>query len=152
MTGWRPGSTPASSRWSEVADPLVRASWAGTVAFTLSAVVAVAVAAARPVAAVVAVALFVAGTVAFLVALVRAAGRSRTETLSVAGIFFLQGSAPPDVRRQLLASLAVEVGAAFTAAGLRPYTSLAFGILVPVYGLGLAGLWGATRGAYAPRG
>ena len=135
-----------------MADLLVRASWAGTLALLVTSAVAVPVEDARPVAAAVAVALFVAGTVAFLVALARAAGRSRTESLSVAGIFFLQGSAPRDVRRHLLASLAVQVIVAFTAAGLRPYTSLAFAILAPTYGLGVAGLWGATRGAYAPRG
>ena len=135
-----------------MADPLVRASWSGTAAFVVTAAVAVGVDGARPVAVAVAVVLFVIGTVACLVALARAAGRSRTETLSVPGIFFLQGSAPTDVRRHLLASLAVEVVTAFTAAGLRPYTSLAFGILAPMYGLGMAGLWGATRGAYAPRG
>lgn len=133
-------------------DRLVRASWSGTVVFTVTSALAVAIDGLRPLAAGVAIALFVAGTVAFLVALARAAGRSRTETLSVGGIFFLQGSAPPDVRRLLLASLAVEVIVAFTAAGLRPYTALAFGILAPTYGLGVAGLWGATKGAYAPRG
>jgi hypothetical protein len=56
------------------------------------------------------------------------------------------------VRRHLLASAAVEVVVALLTAGLRPYTGLAFGILVPVYGLGLAGLWGATRGTYEARG
>lgn len=135
-----------------MADRLVRASWSGTVVFSITSALAVAVEGLRPLAAGVAIALFAAGTVVFLVALVRAAGRSRTETLSVAGIFFLQGSAPPDVRRLLLVSLVLEVVVAFTTAGLRPYTTLAFGILAPTYGLGVAGLWGATRGAYARRG
>ena len=135
-----------------MSDALVRASWSGTVVFAVTSALAVVSESVRPLAAGVAIALFVAGTVAFLMALVRAAGRSRQETLSVAGIFFLQGSAPPRVRALLLVSLAVEVAVAFTAAGLRPYTSLAFAILAPLYGLGLTGLWGATRGAYAPRG
>jgi hypothetical protein len=51
-----------------------------------------------------------------------------------------------------LTSVAVEVVVAFTTAGLRPYTNLAFGILVPIYGLALVGLWGATRGRYEARG
>jgi hypothetical protein len=133
-------------------DSLVRATWSGTAVFAVTAVLAVGVEGLRPLAGGVAVALFVAGTVAFLVALFRAAGRSRTETLSVAGIFFLQGSAPAEVRRQMLLSLTVQVVVALVTAGLRPYTSLAFGILAPTYGLGVAGLWGATKGAYAPRG
>jgi hypothetical protein len=28
---------------------------------------------------------------------------------------------------------------------------LAFGILTPLYGLGIAGLWGARHGTFAPR-
>lgn len=133
-------------------DPIVRASWAGTAVFTVASATAVAVDAARPVAATVAVVLFVAGTVAFLVALARAIGRSRAEAVTVPGVYFLQGSAPPEVRRHLLISAAVQVVAAVTAAGLRPYTSLAFGILAPMYGIGLTGLWGATRGRYQARG
>jgi hypothetical protein len=135
-----------------MSDPIVRASWAGTVVFAVMSGLAVAAHGARGVAAVIDVLLFVAGTVAFITALGRAFARSRTEELTLPGLVFLSGSAPPDVRRHLLASVAVEVVAAFTTAGLRPYTSLAFGILVPVYGLGLAGLWGATRGTYAARG
>ena len=133
-------------------DPLVRISWFGTAVLTVTSGLAVVAEGLRPVAVVVAVALFAAGTVVFLFALARAAGRSRTEALTVPGVFFLQGSAPPAVRRHLLGSLSIQVVVAFTAAGLRPYTSLAFGILAPVFGLGIAGLWGATRGAHAPRG
>jgi hypothetical protein len=107
---------------------------------------------ARPVAVAVDLALFAAGTVAFVVALARAIGRSREEQITLPGLFFLSGTAPDGVRRHLLASTAVQTAVALLTAGLRPYTALAFGILVPVFGLGLAGLWGATRGTYAPRG
>jgi hypothetical protein len=31
------------------------------------------------------------------------------------------------------------------------YSPLAFGILVPVFGLGLCGLWGARYGTFEPR-
>jgi hypothetical protein len=133
-------------------DPIVRASWAGTAVFTVVSFVAVLVDGARGVAVAVDLALFVAGTAVFVVALARAIGRSRTEQITLPGLFFLSGTAPDGVRRQLLASVIVQVVVAFVTAGVRPYTSLAFGILVPVYGLGLAGLWGATRGTYAPRG
>jgi hypothetical protein len=133
-------------------DPIVRASWAGTAVFIVTSGVAVGVDGARGVAVAVDLALFLAGTVAFVVALARGIARSRVEQITLPGLFFLSGSAPAGVRRQLLASAAVQVVVAFVTAGARPYTSLAFGILVPVYGLGLAGFWGATRGTYAPRG
>lgn len=131
---------------------VVRASWAGTTMFALTS----AAAAAFPdafgvVALVVALALFLAGIALFCVTLVLAAGRSRTEELSVAGIFFLQQSAPRPVQRALLGSLALEVVVAVTTAAVRPFTSLAFGVLSPVYGLALAGLWAARHGAFARR-
>jgi hypothetical protein len=120
--------------------------------FAVTSALAVLVDSARGGAVAVDLVLFAAGTVAFVVALARGIGRSRTEQVTLPGLFFLSGTAPADVRRQLLASAAVQTGVAFLSAGLRPYTAVAFGILVPVYGLGLAGLWGATRGTYAPRG
>ena len=133
-------------------DRIVRASWAGTAVFVVTSVTAVLVEDARPVAVTVALALFVAGTVAFVVALARGIARSRVEEITLPGLFFLSGTAPADVRRHLLGAAITQTVVAFATAGARPYTSLAFGILVPIYGLGLAGLWGATRGTYAPRG
>lgn len=131
---------------------IVRASWAGTIVFLVAAAAGVA----DPdtfesVVTGVAVVLFAAGVVAFLWAFVRAAGRSRTDELSVAGVWFLSGSAPPKVRRNLLGSLAVQVVASVAAASIRPFTGVAFGVLVPVYGLGLAGVWGAAHGTFPPR-
>ena len=35
-------------------------------------------------------------------------------------------------------------------AGIRLYTNLAAGTLVPVFGLGLCGLWAATHGTLRP--
>ena len=74
------------------------------------------------------------------------------EELSVAGVFFLSGSAPAPVRRALLGDLTVQVVVALATATARPYTPLAFGVLVPVFGLGMCGLWGATAGRFPPRG
>jgi hypothetical protein len=45
----------------------------------------------------------------------------------------------------------VQVVVALVTAIARPFTGLAFGILVPVFGLGLAGLWGARRGSFPSR-
>lgn len=130
---------------------VVRASVLGTVAFAGTASLAAGVPAADVVALVVALALFVAGCAAFVAAYAAAVARSRHDQIEMAGLFFLSGSAPKDVRRLLLASLAVQVVAAFATAAIRPNTSLAFGILAPVYGLGLQALWAARHGSFPPR-
>jgi hypothetical protein len=130
---------------------IIRASWVGTAVFTITAVAADFVTALKPVAFAVSVALFVAGCVVFLLAFFRAVGRSRTDNISVTNLYFLAGSAPASVRRSLLASLAVQVVVAIITAAIRPYTSLAAGILAPVYGLGLCGLWAARHGTFHPR-
>jgi hypothetical protein len=134
-------------------DPIVRASYIGTAVFVVVAVLAAATNADPIVvlAVLVDLALFVLGCAAFVLTLVRAAGRSRTDELSVAGIWWLTGSAPAPVRRQLLGAFGVEVVAALVTASVRPFTGLAFGILVPTYGLGLVGLWAVRLGKFGPR-
>jgi hypothetical protein len=37
------------------------------------------------------------------------------------------------------------------AAGIRPYTAVAFGVLAPMFGLGLNGLFAATYGRFPDR-
>jgi hypothetical protein len=128
-----------------------RAAVWGTAVFVVTSALAVAVRSTEVVAFVVAAVLFVAGTGVFLGALVAAAGRSREHEISIGGLFFLQGSAPTPVRRRLLGAFAVEVAVGLAAAAARPFTSLAFGVLVPMYGLGLTGLWAARYGTFGPR-
>ncbi|MDQ1404075.1 MAG: hypothetical protein QOG03_2391 [Actinomycetota bacterium] len=130
---------------------LARASWVGTAVFSITALVACLAGAAMPIAVVVDAALFLAGIGAFAVALVSAAARSREAEMGIGGLFFLAGSAGPSERRALLGSLAVEVVVALATSAARPFTALAFGILVPTYGLGLAGVWGARHGTFGPR-
>jgi hypothetical protein len=45
----------------------------------------------------------------------------------------------------------VQVVVVVAAASIRPFTEVAFGILAPMYGLGLMALWGARHGAFPPR-
>lgn len=133
-------------------DGIVTASWVGTAAFGVTSALGAVVSAVDVVALAVALLLFVAGTVAFFAAYARAVTRSRTERIGVLSMFFLEGTvAPKPTRRLLLASFAVEVAVAAATAAARPNTSLAFGILAPVYGLALAGLWGARHGTFATR-
>ena len=131
---------------------LVLLAWAGTGVFAAAATIATLLPdeAARP-AAVVDGVLFAVGVVAFLWAYGIAVGRSRTDAIGIGGLFFLSGSAPKDVRVRLLAALGVQIVIAGVSASIRPYTAVAFGILVPMFGLGLTGLWGARHGRFPPR-
>ena len=130
-----------------------RASWAGTAVFTLTAVAAaIAPSSLKPAALAVAVALFAGGCAVFVWAFLLVAGRSRTEAVELAQVWFLTGpSTPAGVRRSLLGAVAVQVVVGLATAAARPYTSLAAGVLVPMWGLGLCGLWAARHAAFPPR-
>ena len=132
---------------------IIDVSWAGTAAFTISS--ALGVIAPRPfsgMSSAVSAALFAGGCVLFGAAFLRAVRRSRTDDITVAMLFFLMGAGTPrPVRRLLLASLAVEVVVAVAAAAARPFTSQATGVLAPMWGLSLCGLWAARHGRFEPR-
>ncbi|MDE0928413.1 MAG: hypothetical protein OSA06_06605 [Acidimicrobiales bacterium] len=131
---------------------IIRASRLGTLGFTLMAVLSVLYAGPlRALGLLVNLGLFLAGCVTFLLAFFRAVGRSRTENIGVGGLYFLAGCAPQVVRRQLMGALSIQVMVAFTAASFRPFTTVASTVLVPVFGLGLAGLWGSRHGNFGPR-
>ncbi|WP_419917677.1 hypothetical protein [Candidatus Poriferisocius sp.] len=131
---------------------LLRACWAGTGLFTAIAILTTAApgAMAIPIS-VVSLALFAGGCGAMLWAFRRALLRSRYELIGVGGLYFLAGCAPRPVRLSMMSALAVEVVVALIAASVRPFTAAAFGILVPVYALGLSGAWGAGYGTFPPR-
>jgi hypothetical protein len=106
----------------------------------------------RVVAVTVALAAFAIGMVVFLGAYFRAIGRSRYEEISVVGVYLLMGGvAPRAVRRSLLGALAAQIVVALTTASARPYSSLAFGVLVPLLGVALCGWWSSVHGTFAPR-
>jgi hypothetical protein len=103
------------------------------------------------VALVVALVLFALGVVIFLMAYATAIGRSREHEIGIGGLYFLAGTAPRAIAVRLLGLLGLQVVLAIATAAARPYTSLAFGVLVPVFGLGCSGLWGARYGRFGPR-
>jgi hypothetical protein len=150
-----------STERTEPAEPAVRTrgagerllqiAVAGTGVFVLIAVAATLVEGLRGAAAVVDAVLFFVGIGSFFVAYARAVARSRTDLLSIGGIYFLAGSAPRRVKVVLLGALAVQVVVALVTASVRPYTALAFGLLVPMFGIGVSGLWGAFHGTYPAR-
>ena len=134
---------------------IVRASWIGTAVFAVTAITAAATSTTttRIPAVAVAAALFAAGIGIFFWAYAIAVGRSRTDAIGIGGLFFLAGedTAPRSDKRQLLASLAVQTAVGLATAGARPFTTLAFGVLAPLYGLALTGLYGARHGRFGPR-
>lgn len=143
-------------RWTLDSDlpgrAIVRADWWGTAAFGLTAVLAaIAPDLFRIPAILVALALFAVGCVVFLWAFAISVERSRLENVSVAGVYLLQQSTPANVKWHLHGALATQVLLALVTASARPFTSLAFGILVPMYGLGLNGQWAARYGRFAER-
>ena len=131
---------------------LLRACWAGTGFFTAIAVITTIYPdpMAVPIA-VVSLGLLAAGCAAMLWAFRRALERSRYELIGVGGLYFLAGCAPRSVQLSMMAALATELVVALAAASVRPFTASAFGILVPVYALGLSGAWGARHGTFPPR-
>ena len=131
---------------------IIAASWIGTAIFTVVAGIAtIDPDALGAPAVVVSLALFAAGAGVMFWAFLIAVARSTEDAIGIGGLYFGAGSAPRDVQRSLMASLAVQVVVAFVTASIRVFTSLAFGILVPVWGLGLAGLWCARHGEFARR-
>jgi hypothetical protein len=140
-----------------MADPstgagLVNLDFLGTGTFAAIAILGVVVPDALGVAAAVwSCVLFAVGCVAFLWAYAIAVRRSRADLIGIPGLFFLSGSAPGVLRFRFRVALGVQIAVAVATASVRPYTVAAFGILVPVFGLGLMGLWGARHGRFPPR-
>ena len=115
--------------------------------------------AAQWVGAITAMSLFSVGVVVFLWGFWNAVQRSRTEELAVTSVFFLTGGcAPARVRRQMNLMLGVQMVTAFATTFWRstgpdgnPGSSLALGILVPMLGLGMNGLWASRHGVFGER-
>jgi hypothetical protein len=113
----------------------------------------------RVVIVVVSLALFAVGVAAFLVGFFAAVQRSRESEISVSQLFFLTAeTAPRNVKVPMLAALSVQTVVGIAAAIARPTTDgkagsvLAFGVLVPMLGLGLNGLWASRHGIFGDRG
>ena len=112
----------------------------------------------KTIAVVVCLASFSVGVVAFLWGYWSAVQRSREDNISVAAMYFLiDKCAPKSIARTMNGLLASQVLIGLVTAGMRSSTdgkrgsTLAFGILVPMLGLGLNGLWAAFHGHFAPR-
>ena len=156
------GDTSASDTSRRAAgDIIVFADVIGTVAFVVTAVTAAVVfsTASQWVGAISAMALFAVGVFAFIWSFFNAVQRSREEQISVTQVYLLLGSpTPPRVRWIMLSMLVVQTVVGLATAIARseaddgsPGTSLAVGVLVPMFGMGLNGLWCAFHGVFPPR-
>ena len=107
----------------------------------------------------VSMALFAIGVATTLWAYTRALDRSRVEEVGVANLYLLTGdTAPKPVRRTMSLALTVQIiaalaGAWIGVAGLEEgqLNALAFGVLVPMFGVGMNGVWAVSHGSYGPR-
>jgi hypothetical protein len=103
--------------------------------------------------------LFALGAGGALWAYMSALERSRTAEIGVANLYLLTGrTAPPRVKRTMTALLLAQIvlalgGAIVGAAGLSgsEVNALAFGILVPMLGIGMNGMWAFRHGSFGPR-
>jgi hypothetical protein len=141
---------------------IVRFAIAGTVIFVIAMAIAVPLRNDRSgqvLIAAVSMVLFAAGVAASLWAYTSALERSRTAEVGVANLFLLSGStAPKPVRIALWLCFATQIvvaiaGASIGIAGLDKdqLNALAFGVLVPMFGIGTNGIWAARHGTYGPR-
>jgi hypothetical protein len=141
---------------------VVRLDLIGTAIFVVVVVIAVPLKSHRPAQFLiggVSMVLFVIGVVCTLWAYTRALDRSRVENVGVANLFLLTGStASPAVKRTMSIALIAQVvaavaGASFGVVGLNKgqLNALAFGVLVPMFGIGMNGVWAARFGSYGPR-
>lgn len=139
---------------------IVRGNIAGTALFVISATYAATIFTpnARAVGVIVALTLFAIGVATFIWGYFTAVQRSRHDEISVATLFLLTaGVAETRVRMAMNGCLAVQIVVALGTSLSRASTdgqsgsTLAFGVLVPLFGLGLNGLWASRNGKFSAR-
>jgi hypothetical protein len=156
MSDTSTGATASAS-----GDVIVVADVVGTAVFSITAITA-AVVFSTPtqwVGAITAMGLFLIGVFAFLWSFWSVVQRSRTEQIAVTQVYLLIGPpTPARTRRTMLAMLVIQIVVGLTTALTRteadngsPGTSLAVGVLVPMFGIGMNGLWAAYHSVFPPR-
>lgn len=96
--------------------------------------------------------LFAVGTGGLLWGYALGVARSRTDDVSLGGLFFLSApAAPVRVRRRFRTALTIETVVVVVAAAIRPFGVVAFGVLAPMFALGLMGVWGGRHAVFPPR-
>ncbi|MCU1369831.1 MAG: hypothetical protein JWO77_1025 [Ilumatobacteraceae bacterium] len=96
----------------------------------------------------VAAVLFLGGCAGFGIGFLRAVGRSRTEAVDLAGLFYLTGSAPQEARRWFLGLWFAQIAIAVAAI---PLTDPPFAVMAPVWGIGVITWWASAHATFPPR-
>jgi hypothetical protein len=139
---------------------IVKLNTALTAIFVIVSVLAVAIfnSPLRKLVAIVDLLLFALGVATFIWGYFSAVQRSRSDEISVAGLFLLiDGVATKSVMRIMNLALTIQVVVGLGGALVRRSTNgvsgstLAFGVLVPLLGLGLNGLWASKNGTFGKR-
>ena len=139
---------------------IVKLNAALTAIFVIVSVLAVAIfnSPLRRLVAIIDLLLFAIGVATFIWGYFSAVQRSRSDEISVAGLFLLiDGVATKSVMRLMNFALAIQVVVGLGGAIIRRSTdgvsgsTLAFGVLVPLLGLGLNGLWASKYGTFGKR-
>lgn len=146
----------------QVKSRIVRADLLGTAVFLVALAAGVPFRAdrwAQVVVITVSLVLFAIGVAATLWAYARALDLSRVRNIGVANLYLLTGdTAPRAVKALMSGTLALQVVVAIVGAGIgvsglqeSQLNPLAFGVLVPMFGIGMNGAWAARYGSYGPR-
>ena len=97
-------------------------------------------------------AVLVVGMALFLLGFWNGVQRSRAEAVTLAGLLGVStGHVGSVQRRRLWVANLVQVVIAIVFASLRPFSQQAFGLLVPMFGIGLAALWGSRFAVFFER-
>lgn len=137
---------------------LVRINIFGTVIFVVSANMSTVIFTSgfRTLGVVVAMVLFAVGVAAFIWGYFTAVQRSRYDNISVASLYLLLGDVATSKVRWLMNGCLVAQGLCGLITALvrtstdgRPGSTLAFGVLVPLFGIGLNGLWASRHGKFS---
>ncbi len=134
----------------DTADGPLRVNRAVTIGFTALTILTHATAATLDRAyAVVASVLFVIGIGLFALGFWNGVQRSRTELVTMSGLLAVNtGNVTASARRRVWSAVTAQIVVAVVAAIVRPFTAQAFGLLVPVFGIGIATLWGSRNAVF----
>lgn len=132
---------------------LLRASFASTALFgALSVLTYVFADSFDLVFAVVSAVLFAAGTFLLGLGIWNGIQRSRVDEVTLTGLLSVDSShVPAKARNRLWLAVLLQTVIAVLFGSLRPFTEQAFGLLVPILGLGFAALWGSRFAVFHPR-
>lgn len=95
---------------------------------------------------------FAVGTILLGLGLWNGIQRSRDDEVTLTGLLSVDSThVPAPVRNRLWGAIVAQTAIAVLFSALRPFTEQAFGVLVPMIGLGFAALWGSRFAEFHPR-